>query len=123
MVRNLQSASTIPLVLADPQPEQRLRLLEENRRLEESLQSTSFRDSLTIKDLSSCRLQDLGPGLLRHKPRIVHFSGHGSEHGLVLEGTTGNAQTGSLQPLANMLTLARQDGLEAVMLNACDSVA
>jgi CHAT domain len=120
LLRDLSSPLSILLILADPATEAPLRLGDEKRALEQALLETEFGDSFVVEDLASCRLEDLGRGLRRHKPRIVHFSGHGGDEGLVFVGQHGEAISRDLDLLAKLLANALEDGLEAVILNACD---
>ena len=63
-------------------------------------------------------LQDL---FLEHKPRIVHFCGHGTgEQGLVLQNQAGQEQVVSTEALSNLFKLFDKQ-VEGVILNACYS--
>ncbi len=63
-------------------------------------------------------LQDL---FLEHKPRIVHFCGHGTgEQGLVLQNQAGQEHLVSTDALANLFELVDKE-VECVVLNACYS--
>lgn len=121
LLQEFQAPLVILLVLADPRDVGHLRLSEEHRTLEHTLQSTKFRDSCKVYTVPSCRVKDLGPALRSFKPSIVHFSGHGSEHGLHFEDDDGMARSGNLQALADLLSLGCKYGLEAAVLNACES--
>jgi hypothetical protein len=120
LLRELTAPLTILLVLADPATEATLRLGDEKRALEQALRETRFGDSVVVQDLPSCRLDDLGRGLRDHTPQIVHFSGHGGDDGLVFVGSNNEAVSRDLRLLGNLLRNAVADGLEAVILNACD---
>lgn len=120
LLRDLFNDLTILLALADPWSQDRLRILNEQRVLGSALQRSPFRDSFQVKTLPSCHLSDLEESLHEYKPRIIHFSGHGSERGLVFE----NARRSDIampSKLVAMLTEAREDNLQAVILNACYS--
>ena len=122
LLRELSSPLIILFALADPRGENHLRLLQEKRSLEEALRQTRHRDSFIVHDLPSCRVQDLGPALLRHKPQILHFSGHGGYDGLVYEDVLGNPHNVDATALASLLSIcSKRHGLEAVILNACYS--
>jgi hypothetical protein len=59
--------------------------------------------------------------LLRHRPAIVHFSGHGSADGeLVLEDDAGCKDTVTTGALGNLFAILKKD-IQCVVLNACYS--
>lgn len=61
--------------------------------------------------------RDLQYLLLKHKPQIVHFCGHGSEdRGLMLEDDLGNQRLVSTEALSNFFELLA-DRVECVLLN------
>lgn len=63
---------------------------------------------------------DLSRFLLKHRPLIVHFSGHGNPSGeIVLEGDHREPRAVSAQALVNLFSVV--EGTEAVVLNACYS--
>ncbi|OAL42787.1 hypothetical protein IQ07DRAFT_668727 [Pyrenochaeta sp. DS3sAY3a] len=124
LLTELSKPLTILLVLAAPVTEGALRLGKEQRVLEDALQSTRYGDSCEVKPLNAVRLEDLQRALQKYKPRILHFSGHGDTEGLVFEDDAGVSTPGDFKPLAKILGLTRKyDGLEAVVLNACNSAA
>ena len=122
LFRELSSPLIVLFALADPRGGNHLRLLQEKRSLEEALRQTRHRDSFIVHDIPSCRVQDLSPALLRHKPQILHFSGHGGYDGLVYEDALGNPHKVDATALASLLSIcSKRHGLEAVILNACYS--
>lgn len=70
------------LVLAsDPTDALRLRLDEELREIREKLQLAELREQFQLHSRTSVRPADIAQALLDVKPRIVHFSGHGTATG------------------------------------------
>lgn len=69
------------------------------------------------------RAMDLQGHLLRHRPHIVHFSGHGTKCGeIILEDNTGNRCP--VSPAALKTTFATlKDNIRCVLLNSCYSEA
>ncbi|KAK4987273.1 hypothetical protein LTR66_007640 [Elasticomyces elasticus] len=120
-LRRAMGTIIILFVLADPKNADRLRLQEERRTLDEIARSSKIHGAFAIRDLQSCRTQDLSRGLREHLPTIVHFSGHGAAEGLCFEGDNGNAQIVDPKALANLLSLACKNGLKGVIMNACYS--
>ena len=99
----------------------RLRLDAEARSIHEALRQGDYGASFDFAPVSVTTVTDLHSYLLRHRPNIVHFSGHGdSPGGLVLEDANGIAQivpASILEQLFKMFT----DDIEVVVLNTCHS--
>jgi CHAT domain len=114
-----QKPIVILLVLADPRNEKRLALLDELQRLTESLAATEFRDTFQVRLLANARPDNFAVSLSRMRPTIIHFSGHGSSNGLTFSDPSGRSVNVVPDRLASLLTLARRDGLKAVVMNAC----
>lgn len=98
-----------------------LQLDEESRAIDLAIRQTSFRDILEFKQLWAVRVGDLQEILLRHKPHIVHFSGHGSHSSeIILKDDQGNAFPVSENALTQLFSLLK-DNIKCVVLNACYS--
>jgi len=67
----------ILFLAANPSDTSRLRLDEEVRAIEEALRESEFRNRFELHSHWAVRIDDLQKLLLRYKPDIVHFSGHG----------------------------------------------
>jgi hypothetical protein len=107
---------------ANPLKTGRLRLDEEVRTIDESLQMAYFRDDYEFIQHLAVRTSDLTQHLLRHTPHIVHFSGHGDSDGkIILEDQTGYRKAVSPDALARLFRALR-DNIRCVVLNACFSV-
>src|SRR5262245_27662724 len=71
-------AKTKILFLAsDPFKTRALALDEEIRAITDEIQSAEYRDTLELVSAWAVRPGDLQKLLLKHRPRVVHFSGHG----------------------------------------------
>ncbi|MGI0010366.1 MAG: CHAT domain-containing protein, partial [Nitrosopumilaceae archaeon] len=67
------------------------------------------------------RVADLQSHLLRYKPDIVHFSGHGSlSNEIILEDNDRNSQPVSIRSLSQLFSTLKDD-IRCVVLNACYS--
>lgn len=127
----------ILILTADPaQQTQQLRLDEEVREIETAIERSPHRHRFQIITKWAVRPQDIRRALLQHQPQIVHFSGHGSPSGLVLEKLgKRTTQVVNIQALAHLLQLSRQlnpqlnpqpsplASVHCVVLNACHSQA
>ena len=110
------------LVLAsNPQGTDKLRLDKEIAEIEDILERSQRRDRFTVKSKLAVRVRDLQESILKEKPRIVHFCGHGAgSEGLILEAESGKYQLVNNQALGGLFKLF-DTKIECVMLNACYS--
>ena len=111
----------ILFLAANPKDTDQLRLDEEIRGIKQSLRQAEFRDMFEIEQEWAVRVSDLQGHLLRHKPDIVHFSGHGSlSSEIILEDNIGNSQPLSVRALSQLFSILK-DNIRCVVLNACYS--
>jgi len=59
----------------------RMRLDEEIREIDSRIQIGKSRDCFELKSVWALKPSDLAASLMRHKPHIVHFSGHSRKTG------------------------------------------
>jgi len=111
----------ILFLAANPQGTSRLALDEEIREIEAKIQASELPDSLPLVSHWAVRPDDLLQFLNRHKPHVVHFSGHGSEEDEILllsgTGTTQPVSSAALRELFRTL----KDNIRVVVFNACFS--
>lgn len=109
----------ILFLAANPKDTDQLRLGEEVRTIDERLRSTDRRDRLDLVQHWAVRVGDLSEVLLRHKPHVLHFSGHGSPEGaIILEDDRGRSNEVPAGALADLFGIL-DDNLHCVVLNAC----
>ena len=111
---------TILILSANPKDTPRLRSDEEIRKIEEAIRDSDSPNLFELKTILATTVADLQILLLRHKPHIVHFCGHGETDGLLFEDTTGRKQQVPVEALAELFKLCGQS-IECVVLNACFS--
>jgi hypothetical protein len=112
---------SILFLTANPSNTTRLRLDEEIREIDQALRKSDFRDRFDIKQHWAVRVTDFQGLLLRHKPDIVHFSGHGSKRDeIILEDSFGISHPVSVRALSRLFSLLK-DNIRCVFLNACNS--
>lgn len=114
----------ILFLAANPRQTERLFLDEEVRAVSERLQASGAADRIVLRVAWAVRAEEIPALLLRHRPHIVHFSGHGSPAGeLLLSGSdpAGPAPV-SPQTLCRIFA-ALDDDLRCVVLSACYSAA
>ncbi|MCL4703890.1 CHAT domain-containing protein [bacterium] len=113
----------ILFLAANPKDTTQLRLDEEMRSIDLALRQSEFRDRFDIEQQWAVRVSDLQSHLLRYKPDIVHFSGHGSEaREIILENNAGESQPVSSRALGQLFAVLK-DNIRCVVLNACFSAS
>lgn len=118
---NKSSVIKILFLAANPKDTAPLRLDEEIRAIDNALLQAKFRDRFDIKQHWAVRVFDLQGYLLRYKPDIVHFSGHGnSSSGIILEDEMGTSHEVSPRALSQLFSVLK-DKIRCVVLNACYS--
>ncbi len=99
----------------------RRRLDAEARSIHDALRQGDYGASFEFAPVSVTTVTDLQCCLLRHRPHIVHFTGHGDSAGrLVLEHANGIAQIVPASILEQLFQLFTDD-IEVVVLNTCHS--
>lgn len=120
-LQRLPEKVAILFASAGPRDETRLDIAEEARDVEKRLRASKHRDVVELKHVPALRTSDLIPALNQHRPRIVHFAGHGSKTGeLVFQGDDGQAKFVELEALAATIATVADD-VKLVVLNACHS--
>ena len=111
----------ILILAANPWKTKRLVLDEEFQRTQELWESSDFQERFELRYYPALRGEALQEKVLKFKPHLIHFSGHGEEDSLVFADLTGeNPYEVSKQALAQLFKLCVPD-LKAVFLNACYS--
>ena len=91
----------------------------EFREISAKIEASKYRDSLELIPVLAVRPGDLQQGLLKHKPHIVHFSGHGSSGAeIILQDENGRPQPVSRDALVRLFQTLKEN-IRAVVLNAC----
>ncbi len=110
------------LVLAsNPQGTDKLRLDKEIAEIEDILERSHKREEFDLKAKLAVRVRDLQESIIKERPRLVHFCGHGAgSEGLILEAESGKYQLVNNQALGDLFKLF-DTKIECVMLNACYS--
>lgn len=112
---------SILFMTANPSDTGHLRLDEELREIQLALLKSELRDSFHLEVGMAVRLEDLQNALIRVKPRIVHFSGHGASTGeLILEDDRRQSRHIDSATLAPLFKAVR-DKVDCVVLNVAFS--
>jgi hypothetical protein len=110
----------ILILASNPAKSSRLRLDKEVREIEEGLRLAKYRDRFEIHKRFTVRTRDIGRALLDIEPDIVHYCGHGSAKGLMVEDESGKAVWLQTEALAGLFQFF-SNRVECVLLNACHS--
>lgn len=91
--------------------------------IDRHLRSSEYRDAFELHVASQIDATRLPGLLMRHRPTILHFGGHGSEAGeLVFRDPRGHGRAADAEAIADLLRLLRGH-VRCVVLNACHSEA
>jgi len=118
--RQLVDHSTVILFLAaNPFNTNRLDLDREFHDIDCALLGTEFGKKFDIRSFGAVHPSDLQGYLYRYRPKIVHFSGHGSQSGgIVLVGNSWQSHPVPLEALSDLFNILRGK-IRCVVLNAC----
>jgi hypothetical protein len=113
---------TILFLAASPQQLPGLRSDLEMREIREQLRLGKLRERFRLESAVAARLRDIGQALADYDPRIVHFSGHGSQDGsLYVEDGEGYGRPAAPEGLAGLFRLHAKT-IDCVIVNACHSL-
>lgn len=111
----------ILFLAANPRATDQLKLDEEVRSIDNALRLAEHRDRFDLRSHWALRYGDLSELLLRYRPHVVHFSGHGSATGeIVFSDERGEPHMAPPAMLTRLFNVLR-DNIRCVVLNACYS--
>ena len=108
----------ILVLVSNPKGTSNLNLLPEIRDMQEALQRSQHSHGFSVEWRIAKTQKDLRRYIMDVRPHILHFCGHGTAQGLVLEDDTGIAKVVANEVLTDFLKIFA-DRLECVLLNAC----
>lgn len=112
------TAVSILFLAASPADLPSLHLDQEARRVDEALRRGRLGERFRLDQHWAVRAADLLDTLLRHRPAVVHFAGHGDAQGqLYLESDAGRSTPVSPGALARLM--AAPGSVRCAVLNAC----
>jgi hypothetical protein len=110
----------ILFLAANPQDITRFQIDNEMRAIDQALRITEYRDRFDLRSHWAVCYSDLQELLLRYKPHIVHFSGHGSQMGEITLAGEHGVHPVTADALSSLFSILK-DNLRCVVLNACYS--
>jgi len=111
---------SVLFLAAAPAKLKELRLSEEMREIQGAIMGSQARNRFNLVVHLAVTPRSLVASILESEPQIIHFSGHGSSRGLVVEDETGNAAFVEAEALGKVIELLA-DKVECVVLNVADS--
>lgn len=112
---------TVLFMAANPLDQLELRLDEEVRAIEEMIRKSAHRESVELKSCWAVRPLDVLQALNEHSPRIVHFSGHGSDQDeIIFQDSQGMAKVVSKEAIVQTMAAASGE-ICLVFFNTCYS--
>ena len=112
----------ILLIFANPGDQKNLQLEREDRAIQEAIQLSTQRDAISLTVIHAASIHELRRAMLADDFQIIHFAGHGTPDGLILEDRMGRSYVVPPQPLADLF-LSHRKALRCVVMNACYSTA
>jgi len=112
---------TVLLLASDPAEfSSALRLDQEARAVIQAIRRARGQETLEVATEWAVRVSDVVSALLRHRPQIVHFAGHGTATpGIYLEDEGGIPRAVNREALASLFGVFRT--VRVVVLNACEA--
>lgn len=106
---------------ANPWTTSRILVDEEARNIFLSLESSPECNSFDFVKYPAVRFEDIKQLLLKHRPHIVHFTGHGSKKGkMILQGASGRGKGVTNRELVELFRCFNNH-VRVVVLNMCFS--
>jgi internalin A len=106
---------------ASPLDEDRLRVDEECKKIENGIEKSNDRDNLKFITKLAVDFEGASLAMLKNEPNIVHFSGHGSIFGIAFENELGDSTLIIKDTLIRLFSLYKEK-INCVILNACKSI-
>lgn len=111
----------ILFLTANPKDTDPLRLDQEYREIDQAILQAEYRDKFDLRQQWAVRIEDIQGHLLRYKPNIVHFSGHGTTKSeILLEDNLGNSHPVKPDALSRLFSVLKGE-IRGVVLSACYS--
>lgn len=101
---------TVLFMAANPLDQKQLRLDEEVHAIAEMIRKSDHRDAVNLESWWAVRPVDVLQAINEHKPRIVHFSGHGSDQDeIVFQDASGIAKVVTKEAIVQTMAVASSD--------------
>jgi tetratricopeptide (TPR) repeat protein len=119
-VRKVEKAKIL-FLSANPAGAPTLRLDEEMRSITQKVRAAEYRDRFDFVIAGAARPDDFLQAMNEHRPRVVHFSGHGTNTDeIIVCDDSGNPKPVSKDALVALFESSPSD-VQVVLLNSCHS--
>ena len=120
-LKNLPETITVLFLASNPLDQEQLRLDEEARAIQDMIRRSQHRDAVRLESRWAVRPQDVMQAINECNPRIVHFSGHGSDNDeIVFQDEFGNTKPVTKEAIVQVM-LACSGNIQLVFFNTCYS--
>lgn len=120
-LQQLPEQITVLFLASNPLDQQQLRLDEEVRSVGEMIRKSEHRDAVRLESRWAVQPLDVLQAINECRPRIVHFSGHGSDQDeIVFQNNAGQAKLVSKEAIVQTMAAASGD-IQLVFFNTCYS--
>lgn len=120
-LQQLPERITVLFLAANPLDQHQLRLDEEVRSIQQMIRESQYRDAVSLESRWAVRPLDVLQAINECKPRIVHFSGHGSNQDqIVFQDNSGHTKLVSKEAIVQTMA-AGSDEIQLVFFNTCYS--
>ena len=120
-LQSLPEQITVLFLASNPLDQQPLRLDEEVRAIGEMIRKSEHRDAVRLESRWAVRPLDVLQAINECQPRVVHFSGHGSDRDeIVFQDNAGAAKLVSKEAIVQTMAAASGD-IQLVFFNTCFS--
>ena len=120
-LKNLPEKITVLFLASNPLDQAQLRLDEEARAIQEMIRKSEHRDAVTLESRWAVRPLDVLEAINECNPRVVHFSGHGSDNDeIVFQDESGIAKPVTKEAIVQVMR-AGSGSIHLVVFNICYS--
>lgn len=120
-LKQLPEKIVVLFLAANPLDQKQLRLDEESRAIQEMIRKAEHRDAVKLESCWAMRPLDVMQAINEHSPRIVHFSGHGSDRDeIVFQDESGRTKLVTKQAIVQVMRACSGD-IRLVFFNTCYS--
>lgn len=120
-LQHLPEKIVVLFLAANPLDQQQLRLDEEVRAISEMIRKSEHRDAVRLESWWAVRPLDVLQAINECQPRIVHFSGHGSDHDeIVFQDNSGQTKLVPKEAIVATMAAGSSD-IQLVFFNTCYS--
>jgi len=114
------SPQKILFLSANPSNTARLKIDEEVRKIKNNLKMADCRDNLKLTQEWAITAETIMQAILDETPQIVHFSGHGTQEGIIISDEIGNSNIINDQAISYLFEIFKES-VYCVILNSCYS--